>query len=106
MVTLHLDPKLHYGVTLLARKRKQRLSETLRQIIDGALSGKLGDGPEERSAQKAVITVHVEGGMVQDVSGVPAGYELRVEDYDHADETQPTWDAARYCNVTVYGGSA
>jgi hypothetical protein len=50
------------------------------------------------------IIVHVEGGMVQDVTGIPPGVEVRVEDYDHADDTQPTWDAEKGCHVTVYGG--
>jgi len=49
------------------------------------------------------ITIHVEGGLIQDVTGIPAGYEVRVEDYDHADDTQPTWDAEKQCHVTVYG---
>ena len=43
---------------------------------------------------------------MQDVTGIPAGYELRVEDYDHADDTQPDWDAEKECHVTVYEGGA
>jgi len=50
------------------------------------------------------ITIHIEGGLVQDVNGIPAGYELRVEDYDYPDDTQPTWDAEKECHVTVYEG--
>jgi hypothetical protein len=52
------------------------------------------------------ITVHVEGGLVQDVTGIPAGYELRVEDYDHADDSHPAWNAEKECFVTVYDGGA
>jgi len=52
------------------------------------------------------ITVRVEGGLVCDVDGVPAGYELRVEDYDHADNSHPAWDADKECFVTVYDGGA
>ena len=54
--------------------------------------------------RKKAITVKVEGGMVSDVGGIPAGYELRVEDYDHADESHPGWDAEKECFATVYGG--
>ena len=53
-----------------------------------------------------IITVRVEGGMVADVDGVPAGYELRVEDYDHADDSHPAWNAEKECFVTVYDGGA
>jgi hypothetical protein len=56
------------------------------------------------SQKRQPIIVHVEGGMVQDVNGIPPGYEVKVEDYDHADDTQPTWDAEKGCHVTVYGG--
>jgi hypothetical protein len=56
------------------------------------------------SPSPKTITIHVEGGMVQDVNGVPAGYELRVEDYDHADDSQPTWDAEKECHVAIYEG--
>jgi hypothetical protein len=59
-----------------------------------------GNGPPK------TITVHVEGGMVQDVTGIPAGCEVRVEDYDHSDDTQPTWDQEKQCHVTVYGGDS
>jgi hypothetical protein len=50
------------------------------------------------------ITVHVEGGLVQDVTGIPAGYEVRVEDYDHQNPGDDSWDAEKECVVTVYGG--
>ena len=52
------------------------------------------------------ITIRVEGGMVTDVDGIPAGCEVRVEDYDHADDSHPGWDSERECDVTVYGGGA
>jgi len=51
-----------------------------------------------------IIVVHLEGGMVQDVSGVPAGYELHVEDYDVGDDTQSQWNAEKQCFLTVYEG--
>jgi hypothetical protein len=43
-VTLRLDPKLAYGLKLLARKRHQTVSKLLRQIIKDAIEGKYGDG--------------------------------------------------------------
>jgi hypothetical protein len=52
------------------------------------------------------ITIHIEGGMVQDASDVPAGYELRVEDHDLHDEGHPQWDAEKECVVTIYEGAA
>lgn len=51
-----------------------------------------------------VIIIRVEGGLVQDVIGVPPGIEVRVEDYDDGDESHPTWDADKGCAVTVYDG--
>jgi hypothetical protein len=51
-----------------------------------------------------IITIRVEGGLVQDVSGVPAGYELHVEDYDEGDESHPAWNPGKSCFVTIYGG--
>jgi hypothetical protein len=57
-------------------------------------------------AQNATISIHIEGGMVQHVSGVPMGYGLHVEDHDLHDEEHPQWDAEKECIVTVYEGSA
>lgn len=51
------------------------------------------------------ITVHVEGRLVQDVTGIPAGYEVRVEDRDDdGDTSHPSWDEEKGCFVAVYGG--
>jgi hypothetical protein len=55
---------------------------------------------------KNIITVHVEGGLVQDVTGVPAGYELHVEDYDVHNPGAHSWDAEKKCVVTVYEGDS
>ena len=52
------------------------------------------------------ITVHIEGGLVQDVTGIPSGYEVRVEDYDCQDPTDDSWEAEKECAVTVYEGGA
>ncbi|HEX3747681.1 MAG TPA: hypothetical protein VHW09_27285 [Bryobacteraceae bacterium] len=58
----------------------------------------------DNSASQKTITVHVEGGLVQDVTGIPPGVEVRVEDYDEGDRSHPLWDAEKGCFVTVYGG--
>jgi len=56
--------------------------------------------------QAGIISVRVEGGLVQDVSGVPEGYELRVEDYDEGDTEHPSWNPGKGCFVTIYEGGA
>ena len=58
------------------------------------------------SSVPKTITVHVEGGLVQDVTGIPAGYEVRVEDHDGDDTSHPAWDAEKECFVTVYEGDS
>jgi hypothetical protein len=56
-------------------------------------------------APARTITVHIEGGLVQDVTGIQAGVEVRVEDRDKdGDTSHPSWDEERQCFVTVYGG--
>jgi len=55
---------------------------------------------------KKVITVQVKGGLVQDITGLPADFELRVEDYDVQDPGHDSWDAGKECVVTVYEGGA
>ena len=52
------------------------------------------------------ITIRIEGGLVQDLTGIPAGYELRVEDYDMGDTGDDSWDAEKKCVVTVYVGDS
>jgi len=53
-----------------------------------------------------IITVTIQGGLVQDVTGVPKGYELHVEDHDEGDESHPAWNAEKECFVTIYEGYA
>jgi hypothetical protein len=55
---------------------------------------------------KHIITITVEGGLVQDVTGIPYGTEVHVEDYDDGDDSHPTWDADKECHVTIYEGGA
>jgi hypothetical protein len=58
------------------------------------------------SQPRKIITVRVEGGLVQDVTGVPEGYELHIEDYDYGDDSNPNWNAEKECFVTIYEGGA
>jgi hypothetical protein len=63
----------------------------------------LPDAVSESAAPK-IITVTVEGGLVQDVTGVPKGYELHVEDHDEGDTSHPSWDEEKKCFVTIFDG--
>jgi hypothetical protein len=54
--------------------------------------------------QARIITVRVQGGLVQEVSGIPAGCELRVEDHDDGDRDHPSWNPNKGCFVTIYEG--
>jgi hypothetical protein len=56
------------------------------------------------SQPSKIITIHLEGGLIQDVTGVPQGYELHVEDHDEGDTSHPSWDAEKQCFVTIYEG--
>ena len=50
------------------------------------------------------ITLHIEGGLVQDVTGIPAGYEVHVHDFDDGGRSHPSWDEEKKCFVQIYGG--
>jgi hypothetical protein len=52
------------------------------------------------------ITVKIHRGLFEDVTGLPEGYELRVEDYDGDDTSHPAWVAEKACYVTVYQGGS
>ncbi len=52
------------------------------------------------------ITVSVKGGLVQEVTGLPPGCELRVEDYDVQNPGDDSWDTEKECVVIVYEGGA
>jgi hypothetical protein len=56
-----------------------------------------------RRNQPHAITVQVHRGLITDVSGLPEGYELRVEDYDVDDTGDPRWNAKKECVISVYG---
>jgi len=72
--------------------------------IDEAIAQATGRALSPRSANS--ITIRIEDGLVQDVTGIPAGYELRVEDHDWNDTSHPAWDAEKECFITVYDGGA
>jgi hypothetical protein len=71
--------------------------------FDGAIA-EATDGVIRRPTK--TIAIHIEGGLVQDVNGIPAGYELRIEDYDVQNPGDDSWDAEKECAVTVYGGAS
>jgi hypothetical protein len=74
--------------------------ELLESAIASAAGGAVTSEPTK------TITVRIEGGLVQDVTGVPEGCELRVEDYDGDDTSHPAWDADNGCFLTIYDGGA
>lgn len=59
---------------------------------------------KKKPPAKGTITVTVQGGLVQDVTGIPSGVTVEILDFDEGDESHPTWNAARACFVTQYGG--
>jgi hypothetical protein len=76
---------------------------TLYQLCDEAIAQ--ATDADAVAIVVTTITVTVQGGMVQEVAGIPPGWKIRVEDYDHPDDTQPTWDAEKQCFVTLYEGA-
>jgi len=66
----------------------------------------LSESENGRPESSKTIALRIEGGLVADVTGIPAGYELRVEDYDVQDPGDDSWDAEKECAVTVYGGDS
>lgn len=73
-------------------------------IVRDAIAG--ADRSAIGSSAPKIITVRIEDGLVQDVTGVPAGYALHVEDYDGEDTSHPSWNAEKECFVTIYDGDA
>ena len=72
--------------------------------IAEALFGRTVAGVNEAHMDKNIITVRIEDGLVQDVTGIPLGYEVHIHDHDWNDSTHPAWDAEKGCFVTMYGG--
>jgi hypothetical protein len=52
-----------------------------------------------------IITVKINRGLIEDVTGLPKGYELHVLDHDGDDTAHPSWDAEKGCFVTIYDGA-
>lgn len=75
-----------------------------RELLESVIRHATGSATSPQLTK--TITVKVEGGLVQDVAGLPSGYELRVEDYDGDDTSHPAWVAQKECYVTVYEGGA
>jgi hypothetical protein len=49
-----------------------------------------------------IIFVTIRQGLVADVTGIPDGYEVVVEDYDGYDSAHPAWDDYKQCFVTIH----
>jgi hypothetical protein len=110
----------HYREALcLARDLASALSQVLETSpeIDNAVYPKGSSARKKARAElersealveprARLITVTLEGGIVQDVTGLPKGYELRVEDHDEGDASHPSWDEEKQCFVTIYEGGA
>lgn len=60
--------------------------------------------PREAEQSPKTITIHIEGGLFQDVTGIPPGYGVHIHDHDEGDTSHPSWNAEKGCFVTVYGG--
>lgn len=88
------------GISKMADGADNWVLNIVRDAIAGAHGSALG------SSAPQIITVRVEGGLVQDVTGIPAGYALHVEDYDGEDTSHPAWNAEKECFVTIYDGGA
>lgn len=56
------------------------------------------------ASRPGIITIQIHRGLMTDVSGLPRGYELHVEDYDVDDTAHPEWNAEKECVVNVYEG--
>jgi hypothetical protein len=87
-----------HGDDVESKKQYALAVEATRSIV------RESNGVVKSQTSSKTIVVHVEGGLVQDVIGIPAGCEVRVEDHDEGDTSHPSWDAEKECFVTVYGG--
>jgi hypothetical protein len=48
-----------------------------------------------------IITVQIRRGLITEVSGLPKGYLLRVEDYDVQDTDHSSWDPEKECVISI-----
>jgi len=111
----------YYGRLFAAAPKLLKACRTLAEDCRMALSGDWDKGDEGFEASlellesaiaeatggavsPSVITIQVHRGLITDVSGLPRGMELQVEDYDVDDTEHPQWDAEKECIVSVYEG--
>jgi|GEM_PF-6197676 len=82
----------------------RRTLEELEALAASQPAGKSepSTGSTPASAQPRPIVVCIHGGVVTDVSGVPEGYELHIEDYDVIDPEHPQWNVEKECLTSVY----
>ena len=88
----------------LERARDHYAAETSNASSDGDAFPTLP--PRTVLRDPTNITIQIHRGLITDVSGLPSGYALHVEDYDMDDEAHPQWDAEKECIVTVYEGGS
>jgi len=81
---------------------EEEWSELKRLSDDAHAAIREATGESERPVN--VITIQIHRGLMTDVSGLSAGFELHVEDYDADDTSHPEWNAEKECAVTVYEG--
>ena len=100
------NSRLRHALTVLCSAVKQDVAlfadQPHKDSALGIAEAALAEGT--KGSGQATITIHLEGGLVQDVTGIPPGVEVRVEDHDEGDTSHPSWDAEKGCFVTVYGG--
>ena len=97
-IDMYIPPAKELRMRADAIEKQDAIVSKARKIVEKANSA-AGSIPAVKT-----ITIHLEGGLVQDVTGIPPGVEVRVEDYDEGDTSHPSWDEEKGCFVTVYGG--
>jgi hypothetical protein len=102
---MHLSDRVPFDFqAALERGRDHYAAETGSAPYDGAAFFRIAT--PTRSTKSPNITIQIHRGLITDVSGLPSGYELHVEDYDMDDEQHPQWNAEKECIVTVYEGAS
>lgn len=107
IVTLaNAAPELLTALKLCERALQERDTEAEEFAAKNAAAiiHKATGGARTDETPKTTITVMIEGGLVQAVTGIPAGFEVHIEDCDEGDTSHPSWDAEKACFVTVYEG--
>ncbi len=61
----------------------------------------------KKTKENHIITIRVEGGIIQEVENVPAGVTVRVLDYDNGNDPdcKTRDDAGEPCSIALYDES-